>query len=303
MENDYKKQKWNTAAGATAASYLEMLWRNAFDEKMNSFINLHPVLKMYFDSDLSSEIESNAFLAISNAILSTVEEFTKQGAFSRFHIISIAVAHIVCKRMFLLKLIYHANRGRISKEKFCELAAEHFAVEIATILNKLWDMAPTLLKSGIIGVLTYCGMDPIAAKLVADKVNGFFMSFHPFVKKFITREKTEELLKYTIDFTIKSARTIIAYAEQVENILKSKGRSICVFLGWKVPDFLKDVNTGSVKIYVEKDWSGQEKDWSGQEKDWSGQEKEWSGQEKDWNNSDVTSNPNSNNKRFKEKNK
>lgn len=240
MKDDFKKQKWNVAAGANAASYLEMLLRDEFDEKMESFINLHPILKMYFDSDLSSEIENNAFLAISDAVINTIEELTKEGILSNFHDIGIATAHIVCKRLYLLKLIYHANKGWISREKFCELSAEHLAIETATLLNQLWDILPASLEIGSTWLLTTCGMDPITAKQTADKINAAIMMFHPFVKKFITKEKIEVLFKNVIEFTLNSARQVITYAEKMVNKCKSWGRSLCERFRWKIPAFLEE---------------------------------------------------------------
>lgn len=240
MKDDFIKQKWNTAANAGAASYLEMLLRDEFDKKMESFINLHPILKMYFDSELSSEIENNAFLAISDAVISTVEELTKEGILENFHDLGIAITHIVCKRLYLLKLIYQTNKGWISKDRFCELSAEHLAIETATFLNKLWDILPASLEIGATWLLTICGMDPITAKQTADKINAVIMMFHPFVKKFITKEKIEVLLKHTIEFTLNSARQVITYTEKVVDKCKSWGRSLCKKFDWKIPAFLEE---------------------------------------------------------------
>lgn len=243
MKNDSFSQKWRTAAGANAASYLEMLMRDKFDDIMTSLIGLHPILKMYFDSDLSSEIEDNAFLAISDAVMSAVEDLTKEGILSNYHDLGVAIAHTVCKRLYFLKLIYYVNRGWINKNKFCELAAEHFAVETATLINMLSGMLPALSEVGIMGVLTYIGVDPVIAKQYADRINGVIMFFYPFVKKFITKERIEDLLKSVMDFTLTTARQIVLSVENVGNKLKLWGRNICKAFGWNAPDYLKDEQT------------------------------------------------------------
>ena len=247
MKTDSFSHKWRTAAGANAASYLEMLLRDKFDDMMTSLIGLHPILKMYFDSDLSSEIEDNAFLAISDAVMSAVEDLTKEGILSNYHDLGVAIAHTVCKRLYFLKLIYYVNSGWINKDKFCELAAEHFAVETATLINMLWGMLPALSEVSIIGVLTYLGVDPVNAKQYADRINGVIMFFYPFVKKYITKERIEELLKSVMDFTLTSARQVVLSIENLENRLKQWGRNICKTFGWNVPDFLQEIEQTEIQ--------------------------------------------------------
>lgn len=248
MKDDNKKQKWNAAAGVNAASCLEMLLREKFNDKMESLISLHPILKMFFDSDLDSEIENNAFLAISDAIFTTADAFTNKGAFVNFNVIGMTLAHIICKRLYLLKLIYHANSGRITKQQFCDLAAKDLAVETAALLNTAWDFLsqklPTLLNGiakSLSGFLAaQCNVDPATVYLVADTISGVFSKLHPQIKKYITPEKIEELLKTVIDFTLTAARQVTAYAEKVVNKCKSWGRSLCEKYKWKIPAFLEE---------------------------------------------------------------
>lgn len=260
MKDGYKKQKWTTAAGASAASFLEMLLREKFNEKMESLISLHPILKMYFDSDLSSEIEKNAFLAISDAIFTTADAFTNKGAFSHYNVIGMTLAHIICKRLYLLKLIYHANSGRITKQQFCELAAKDLAIETAALLNTAWDFLgqklPTFLNGitkSLSGFLaTQCNVDPATVYLVADTISGIFSKLHSKLKKYITPEKIEELLKTVIDSTLTAARKVMMYVEKAENMLNSWRKRICEIFGWNVPNNNKDKNV-NVDIPKQKD--------------------------------------------------
>lgn len=258
MKDGFNKQKWTTAAGASAASFLEKWLRDKFDEAMHSMIDAHPItkrfLQMFFDSDLDSEIEKNAYMAITDAIISTVEELTKDGPLSKFHDVIVPIVHFVCKRLFLLKLAYHANAGRISKEQFCERAAEHLAVETAAFVEKAWNIVPLMLekgKIGLVGVLVYWGMDPALAEHTADKISNFLLYLYPVVKKFLTKDNIQKLLIRTIEICIDASRFVLMYTEKlsnkvkhlyemVENKLKSWGRSICRTLRWAVPDFLKE---------------------------------------------------------------
>lgn len=248
MKDGYKKQKWTTAAGASAASYLEMLLRENFDEKMESLINIHPILRMYFDSDLSSEIENNAFLAISDAIFTIVGAFTNKGAFSHFNVIGITFAHIICKRLYLLKLLYHANSGRITKLQFCELAAKDLAVETAALLNTVWDFLGKKLpkylsvttKSLSGWLAAYCNVDPTTVFMVADTISGIFSKLHPKLKEYITPEKIEKQLSVVIGFTLTAARQVMIYAEKVKNVFNSWRQRVCEILGWNVQGNIKD---------------------------------------------------------------
>lgn len=222
MKDGFNKQKWTTAAGASAASFLEKWLRDKFDEAMHSMIDAHPFtkgfLQMFFDSDLDSEIERNAYMAIADAIISTVEELTKDGPLSKFHDVIVPIVHFVCKKLFLLKLAYHANAGRISKEQFCERAAEHLAVETAAFLGKAWNLIPLILKKGkvgLVGLLVYCGVDLAQAEQTADNINNLLLFLHPIVKKFITKDNIQKLLNRTIDITIDASRIVLKYAEKV----------------------------------------------------------------------------------------
>ena len=271
MKDGFNKQKWTTAAGASAASFLEKWLRDKFDEAMHSMIDAHPItkrfLQMFFDSDLDSEIEKNAYMAITDAIISTVEELTKGGPLSKFHDVIVPIAHFVCKRMFLLKLAYNANAGRISKEQFCERAAEHLAVETAAFVENAWNMIPLMLEKGkgfLVWLLVFFGADPVNAEQTAEDINNFLLFLHPIVKKFIKKENIKNLLNRTIEITIDASRNVLKYTEKVSNKvmslyetveskLKSWGRMICQKYGWKEPYLLKEKDS---QVYSEEESNG-----------------------------------------------
>ena len=98
-----------------------------------------------FDSDLSSEIENNALLAITEAIVKNVEAFT-QKHLSYYRELGMSIAYHINKHLYFVKLIHHFNTKRISAEKFYDLAAEHFAVGTANIINGLWDVIELISK-------------------------------------------------------------------------------------------------------------------------------------------------------------
>lgn len=260
MNDDNKKQKWNTAAGMGAASRIEQILRGNFD-KFIKFLNKIPLMRMYFDSELSSNLENEAYIAISDAIYKTLKAIPNKGFLSKFHVIGTTIAHIVCKRLYLLKLIHHANTGRISKEQFCELVSKHLAVETATLIHKLWDVTiklmPVLLTLGVTYVLgpigAILGITITASPSVIAIITNILDCFIPFVKEHITQEKTEKLLITVIDYTLKSAPIIFSYMDILYNQFKSWGRMICQKFGWKEPDVLKEEG---FRIYSEEESNG-----------------------------------------------
>ena len=289
MKDGFNKQKWTTAAGASAASFLEKWLRDKFDEAMHSMINAHPFtkrfLQMFFDSDLDSEIERNAYMAITDAIISTVEELTKDGPLSKFRDIVVPVVHFVCKRLFLLKLAYLTNAGRISKEQFCERAAEHLAVETAAFLEKAWNMVPLMLgkgKVGLVGVLVYFGMDPVLAELTADKISSFLLYIHPIVKKFMTKDNIRKLLNRTIEIAIDSSRKLMQYAELISDKLKKLYETVEIKLkswGIKISHFFKSDILEKKSNLHEKYSNGKER--SSRDKERSSRDKERQTREKE----------------------
>ena len=118
---------------------VEFFIRSKAMDAVDYISKMHPMIKLYFDSDLSSEIENNALLAITEAIVKNVEAFT-QKHLSYYRELGMSIAYHINKHLYFVKLIHHFNTKRISAEKFYDLAAEHFAVGTANIINGLWDV-------------------------------------------------------------------------------------------------------------------------------------------------------------------
>ena len=251
MNEDYTKQKWNAASGMGAASRIEQILRAKFDKSME-WIKKIKVLRLYFDSNLGSNLEDEAFIAISDAIYNTLKGIPNIKFFSNFRVVGMTIAHVVCKRLYLLKLIYHANSGRITKNEFCELAAKHLAVETAMLIHKLWDVTvkalPFLLltlgatfSTALLPWITAIGVYISAHPEVVNTISEILNHFTPYVKDKITPEKVEELLKGVIGYTLKYSRIVLQNAEAFYNKFKAWGRIVCEKFGWNVPDSLNDI--------------------------------------------------------------
>ena len=246
------KERLNILAGV---STIEFFVRSNAMDMVDSISKIHPMMKVYFDSELGSDIENNALLAMSEALIWSIEAFTEKGPMSNFRSIGVSIAQTLSKRMYFAKLIHHANTGRITAEQFYELAAEYIAAESVNVINQLWDVVgaelPQYISAGIQTVLEFFQVNPQTAELISGLIDSAANVAYSYVKKFLTQEKIQKFVYRALKFTIESARKLSmlvdetiekakVYYHKVENKVKRWGRDICAFFGWDVPDFLKD---------------------------------------------------------------
>ena len=252
------KERLNILAGV---STIEFFVRSKAMDLVDSVSNIHPMLKLYFDSELNSDIENNALLAMSEAMIWSVEAFTEKGPMSNFRSIGVSIAQTLNKRMYFAKLIHHANTGRITIEQFYENAAEYIATESVNVINQLWDVIgaelPQYLSAGIQKVLEFFAVDPQTAELIAGLIDSAANMAYSYVKKFLTQEKIREFVYNALKFTLESARKISMLVDKtveklkgvyhrVESKVKSWGRNLCNFFNLDVPDFLKEIEKQDV---------------------------------------------------------
>ena len=149
---------------------VEFFVRSKAMDFVDTVSNIHPLLRLYFDSDLSSDIENNSILAITTAIEKCIGAFTQKD-FTTYREIGMTIAYGLHKQLYFAKLIHHFNTKRISAEEFYNLAAEHFAVSTANILNSAWDLIgdkiPEILCAGVESMLVSFGVDPLTAHNVS----------------------------------------------------------------------------------------------------------------------------------------
>lgn len=254
------KERLNILAGV---STIEFFVRSKAIEMVDSVSKIHPMMKLYFDSELNSDIENNALIAMSEALIWSVEAFTEKGPMSNFRSIGVGIAQTLSKRMYFAKLIHHANTGRITAEQFYELAAEYIAAESVNVINQLWDVfgaeIPQYLCAGIQKVLEFFEVDPQTAEWIAGLIESASNMAYSYVKKFLTQEKIQKFVYSALKIIIKSARQLSIYIDKavdevktlyqkVEAKTKSWGRNICEYFGWNVPDFLKEEHTPKKKV-------------------------------------------------------
>ena len=254
------KQRLNILAGV---STIEFFVRSKAMDLVDSVSKIHPMMKLYFDSELNSDIENKALMAISEALIWSVEAFTEKGPMSNFRSIGVSIAKTLSKRMYFAKLIHHANTGRIKTEQFYESAAEYIAAESVNVINQLWDVfgaeIPQYLSAGIQKVLEFFEVDPQTAEWLAGLIDSATNMAYSYVKKFLTQEKIQKFVYTAIKFTIESGRRLSLYIDKAvdevkawylkaEAKTKSWGRNVCEYFGWNVPDFLKEEQTSKKKV-------------------------------------------------------
>ena len=242
------KEKLNILAGA---STIESFIRIKAVEAVDYISNIHPMLKLYFDSDMNSEIEDNTLLTMSEALIWSVEKFTEKGIMSNFRSIGVAIAQTLSKRMYFAKLVHHANTGRITSEQFYDLAAEYVAAESVNLIHQLWDFVgaelPKYVHFGIQKLLEFLSVDPQTAEWITGILDGISNIVYSYVKKFLTQEKIQKFIKYAIEIVVESARALFYLVDKTVEIAKDSwrktkrwGRNVLEFLGLKVPDFFKE---------------------------------------------------------------
>lgn len=246
------RERLNILAGV---STIEFFVRSKAMELVDSVSKIHPMLNLYFDSELNSDIENNALTAMSEAMIWSVETFTEKGPMSNFHSIGVSIAQTLSKRMYFAKLIHHANTGRITIEQFYEYASEYIAAETVNVINQLWDFVgaelPQYLCSGAQQFLEFLGVSSQTSEWITGLIDSAVNVAYSYVKKFLTQEKIQKFVYSALKFTIESARKLSLLVDKtvekvkgvyhrVENKVKSWGRGICAYFGWDIPAFLKE---------------------------------------------------------------
>ena len=253
------KERLNVLAGV---STIEFFVRSKAMDLVDSVSKIHPMLKLYFDSDLNSDIENNALMAMSEAMIWSVETFTEKGPMSNFRSIGVSIAQTLSKRMYFAKLIHHANTERITVEQFYEYAAEYIAAESVNVINQLWDVIgaelPQYMTAGIQKVLEFFEVDPQTAEWIAGLIDSATNVAYSYVKKFLTQEKIQKFVHDALKFTFEAVRKLSVLIDKTvekakvvynkgKNKVKSWGRGICKFFNLDIPNWLS-VND-NVKVY------------------------------------------------------
>ena len=259
------EEKINILSGVNT---VEFFVRSKAMDFVGTVSNIHPLLRLYFDSDLSSDIENNSILAITTAIEKCIGAFTQKG-FTKYREIGMTIAYSLHKQLFFAKLIHHFNTKRISAEEFYNLAAEHFAVSTANILNTAWDLIgdkiPEILCAGVESVLVYFGVDPLTAHNVSDFIDGICNVAYIYVKEhLLDEERIKTFLHDVLEETVNTAKDLMEltsaaiewskkFYHQIVISIKSLGRQIYEFFEWEIPDFLKDEETDVGNDFVEEE--------------------------------------------------
>ena len=247
---------------------VEFFVRSKAMDFVDTVSNIHPLLRLYFDSDLSSDIENNSILAITTAIEKCIGAFTQKD-FTTYREIGMTIAYGLHKQLYFAKLIHHFNTKRISAEEFYNLAAEHFAVSTANILNSAWDLIgdkiPEILCAGVESMLVSFGVDPLTAHNVSDFIDGICNVAYMYVKEHLPdEERIKKFIHDTLEETVNTAKALMEltsaaierskkFYHQVVSSIKSLGRQIYEFFEWEIPDFLKDEETDAEDEFVEEE--------------------------------------------------
>lgn len=228
--------------------------------KMVDFISQrHPMLRLYFDSELNSEIEKNALVAMLEPVMLTVDKLTAKGTMANYRNVAVALAQTLSRRMFFAKLIHHVNTGRITIEQFYELAAEYLAAESVNFINKMWDVVgeEVLLKihGGIHKILVRLNVNPQVAEVIESLLDNITDMANSYVRDLLNQEEIQRFVYKALKIIVESSQKICSMfdiavdktKELIHNV-KSIGRSICTNLNLEIPEFLKEEEDENVNV-------------------------------------------------------
>lgn len=242
------KEKLNIQVGVSTA---EFFVRTKAIETVDSISKIHPMIKLYFDSELNSEIEKNTLVSMSEALLRTVEIITEKGSMANYRGIAVVIVQTLSKRMYFAKLIHHANTGRITTEQFYELASGYIAAESVNLIDRLWDFVgeelPQYVNAGIQRLLVSLDVDPQTAEWIAGLIDSFANIAYSYVREYLTKEKIQDFLYYVIKYTLESARKLsllidgtVEKTKVITNKVRNWVRNICVRFQLYISDFFQE---------------------------------------------------------------
>ena len=264
MEKQFTN-KINIAAGSII---LEDILRSRLTDAVSGMSKMHPMMKIYFDSELNSDIERQTLLTITDAILKTTGFFAESNEkVKNIHEKSIIILDYVCDILFVVKLAHHANTGRITTEEMCQRLAEHITVkyvaQIIQIGNKIGEHLPTLLSKGLKDILITLNTNDKKAEKIANQVQALSNMALSWVKDNVTEDKVQEILTTAFKFTIEAIGKVmeltndpvkigIDYYKGLVEDIRAKAIKVFETFGWEVPELLKEKDDVQTPVNIEE---------------------------------------------------
>lgn len=260
------KNNWKEEADALAGiSSVEYLLRFKYKRGIETLANLHPYLRLYFDSDLNSDTEINALKCLSQAIVQSMENMSEKFGIDMLRNLGVGIAGVLDKGLYYAKLLHHVNIGKLDSEHFLEELSRYIAANIVVSIRLLWETDGMnmleYLNKGIVGVCQFFNLDPNTTYYLSNVVNLVINLGIEQVFSKLSVERVTLFVNSILESAIRSLRKLghfidvsITIINEAERKLKSLGRRACEILNLNIPEFLKENgNQISDEIYEESE--------------------------------------------------
>ncbi len=158
MEQNNFNEKKNIFNGLNS---IEILIRNLEKGTVDSIKKINPFMKMFFDSEMNSEIEKNAIISMTDAYYSTIVEITSGFGLSleKAQALGSSIAHTISYTLGISKLIDKYFRGEINEDSYYSELSKRISIAALSLIKNNWDTLGNVLSGGLRGVLLFLGFD------------------------------------------------------------------------------------------------------------------------------------------------
>lgn len=261
MDTSYNQENINAAAGK---SILEIFARSFLNDIVENLSEIHPMMRLFFDSELGSDIEKQTLISLTDNILRTTGFFADTNdKLKNVHEKSVIVLEFASEFMCLAKLLYHANTGRITSDELYERVAEYITIKYVALIiqvgNSLGERLPDFLSKNLKDILIYLNTNEKKAEKISSQIQILSNMAFSWVKENITEAKIQEIITFTLKNTVESLRKVLEVTNStvetgidiykvIISDLKTSAREVFDFFGWEFPEMLKK----ETKVSVEK---------------------------------------------------
>ncbi len=225
MSNNNTEKHQVEAGLSSSFSLVKTFHNNTIDATTSK----NPLLRMFFDSDLNSPIESTVEKMYADSYYQTMREILPswKPMQSLAKGVGYAIAYAQCKVLDLSKLNYHYFNNRISREKYYNELSRRIVTGTVTFVNKGWPLFGKGIKGGITTVLVTAGMPIDDAKQAADKTWVAMTLAKTYISSKINGTKLKERAQALISTGLQTASTgLKKIVDVVRDPLKSTKQAV-----------------------------------------------------------------------------
>ena len=230
------------------------IWiRNKTKGAVDSLKSLHPLMQMFFDSELDSETEKEATIGISEAYASflypdIVKGLEKKGLGEKqATLIGSAIGHSISYTLGMAKLADKYFRGEISQEEYYYEASKRLQTGLIAFVNNNWDLLNGIAGVTLIAILVAHGIDPVTATSMVSFIGNFSGIIKVKISNLTESKRFQQFAMVSLQYTAKAFSVAIDLTTRVINSIKSFGQK---FWNWIRNPFGIQKQVQDTKVHV-----------------------------------------------------